>query len=173
MKKIGFMFCFIFLVGTGFAQNSQWYFEKGVKYYKAKNYSLAILYFKKVNELDRGKNSACQFIIGQCYDLAENYTQAFYWYFKAAEKGDAAAQCNLGTCYAGGLGIAKDDAQAVYWYRKAAEQGDGEAQGLLSLCYFEGTGVVKDLELAKFWARQAIVHTNPWMIQLLQELGLQ
>ncbi len=45
------------------------------------------------------------------------------WYRKAAEQGHAAAQNNLGECYAEGVGVEKDPAQAVVWYRKAAEQG--------------------------------------------------
>ena len=37
---------------------------------------------------------------------------------KAAEAGDAAAQCNLGLRYAIGEGVAEDEAEAVKWYRK-------------------------------------------------------
>lgn len=63
---------------------------------------------------------------------------------KAAEKGDAKAQLKLGTAYATGEGIVKDDAQAVAWFRKAAKQGDAKAQVNLGNMVAEGQGVAKD-----------------------------
>jgi len=41
---------------------------------------------------------------------------------KAAARGDAEAQCELGVCYEYGFGVQEDLKQAVVWYRKAAEQ---------------------------------------------------
>src|SRR5689334_23216809 len=38
---------------------------------------------------------------------------------KAAENGDATAQCGLGSCYLNGDGVPKDQAEAVKWFRKA------------------------------------------------------
>ena len=61
-----------------------------------------------------------------------------------AGKGDAAAQFNLGLCYAKGEGVEKDDSRAVTWYRKSAEQGYAEAQLNLARCYYGGEGVAKD-----------------------------
>jgi uncharacterized protein len=72
-----------------------------------------------------------------------------------AEKGDACAQCNLGACYAGGLGVSKDLVEAVKWYRKSAEQGDAVAQWLLGFCYRSGEGVLKDPVEAVKWFRKA------------------
>ncbi len=155
MKKIGLLLCFIFLVGAVFAQDAQSYFDKGKEYYRAKNYSQAIPYFKKANELAGGNNSGCQYNIGLCYDLTGNYTQAVYWYRKAAEQGDAAAQYNLGVRYANGRGVAKDDVQAVYWYRKAAEQGLAIAQYNLGVHYDDGKGVTEDDAQAVYWYRKA------------------
>ena len=54
--------------------------------------------------------------------------QAVFWYRKAAEQGDATAQCYLGCDVRSGHGVEQDDEQAVFWYRKAAEQGDANAQ---------------------------------------------
>ena len=45
-----------------------------------------------------------------------------------AEKGEAAAQFNLGLMYADGNGVIEDNKEAVKWYRKAAEQGYAAAQ---------------------------------------------
>ncbi len=74
---------------------------------------------------------------------------------KAAEQGDAVAQCNLGFCYAEGLGVAKDEEEALQWFRMAAEQGDGVAQNNLGFCYANGQGVPKDEEEALQWFRMA------------------
>ena len=45
-----------------------------------------------------------------------------------ADQGDAVAQTLLGSMYADGQGVPKDDAQAVKWYRLAADQGYAMAQ---------------------------------------------
>jgi len=50
------------------------------------------------------------------------------WYQKAAEQGDAAAQCNVGYLYKEGMGVKKNKKEAVKWLRKAAEQGDNIAK---------------------------------------------
>ena len=68
-----------------------------------------------------------------------------------AEKGNAAAQNNLGLMYANGLGVAKDEVEAVKWYRKAADQGDTDAQLNLGVMYANGRGVAKDEVEAYKW----------------------
>jgi len=72
-----------------------------------------------------------------------------------AEQGNATAQNNLGWCYQGGKGVAKDDAEAVKWYRKAAEQGNAVAQCNLGLMYDHGYGVRIDRSEAVKWFRKA------------------
>ena len=59
------------------------------------------------------------------------FEEQFQQYLKDAQKGNAAAQYNLGVCYQKGLGVSKDMHEAVKWYRKAAEQGDVDAQNVL------------------------------------------
>ena len=44
-------------------------------------------------------------------------------YRQAAAQGYAAAQSNLGSLYAEGRGVARDEAEAVRLYRQAAAQG--------------------------------------------------
>ena len=71
---------------------------------------------------------------------------------KAAERGDAEAQTNLGVCYCiGEVGFPQDYAEAVKWLRLAAEQGYARAQGVLGQCYKEGAGVKQDDVLAYMW----------------------
>ncbi len=50
------------------------------------------------------------------------------WYKKAAAKGDAVAQFNLGSMFEKGEGISRDKSSAINWYRQAARQGHSESQ---------------------------------------------
>jgi TPR repeat protein len=55
-----------------------------------------------------------------------------------ANKGDKAAQYNLGLMYQLGQEVTKDEAKAVKWYIKSAEQGVAEAQYNLGVIYSRG-----------------------------------
>lgn len=57
---------------------------------------------------------------------------------KQAEKGDIAAQLELGNIYREGKGVAKNEATAADWYRKAAEKGSAEANVALGDLYCNG-----------------------------------
>jgi hypothetical protein len=70
---------------------------------------------------------------------------------KAAERGDADAQNNLGASYANGNGVPQNYALAVKWYHKAAKQGNSMAQKNLGVCYFNGQGVLQDFVEAYKW----------------------
>ena len=72
-----------------------------------------------------------------------------------AEKGDAAAQSNLGFMYGKVEGVAKDELEAVKWFRKAADQGNAGAQFNLGNMYYKGRGVEKDYAEAVKWFRLA------------------
>ena len=74
---------------------------------------------------------------------------------KAAEEGDANAQCALGRQHYRGEGVPKNAAQAAIWYRKAAEQGRETAQNVLGYMYEIGDGVSKDAGQAAIWYRKA------------------
>jgi hypothetical protein len=76
-------------------------------------------------------------------------------YRKAAEQGLAAAQNELGLCYAKGLGVEQDLREAVKWFRKAAEQGHADGQYDLAYCYDSGKGVEMDEQEAVKWYRKA------------------
>ena len=54
---------------------------------------------------------------------------------RAAEQGDARAQCNLGVRYYYGEGVPRDYAEELKWYHKAAEQGHARAQFNLGVYY--------------------------------------
>ena len=64
---------------------------------------------------DQGVASA-QYNLGGMYyrgeGVAQDYTQALFWYRKAADQGDAYAQYNLGGMYDRGEGVAQNFVQA-------------------------------------------------------------
>lgn len=85
----------------------------------------------------------------------QDYVEAVKWYRKAAEQGDAYAQCCLGNCYNKGNGVTQDYTEAVKWYRKAAEQGDAKAQFLLGCMCADGVGITQNYNEAVKWLRKA------------------
>ena len=63
-------------------------------------------------------------MFAQGLEVPKDFDKALKWYGKAANQGNAVAQCNLGVIYQNGYGAAKDYDEALKWYRKAAEQGN-------------------------------------------------
>ena len=57
-----------------------------------------------------------------------NYNKAANLYRKAANLGNADAQCRLGYMYTCGVGVSQDYYKAEKWYMKAAAQGHAEAK---------------------------------------------
>lgn len=70
-------------------------------------------------------------------------------YMKAAELGNAEAQCKIGDCYHFGHGVDKDHNKALIWYKKSADQGYAEAIYDLGYCYGYGWGVQNDYKMAE------------------------
>ena len=84
-----------------------------------------------------------------------DYKTALALFTKAANKGDAKAQNNLGAMYDKGQGVPQDYNQAASLYLQAAEQGDAVAQNNLGLMYDKGEGVPQDYKQAVSWFRKA------------------
>ncbi|MDD4060451.1 MAG: tetratricopeptide repeat protein [Kiritimatiellae bacterium] len=62
----------------------------------------------------------------------KNEAEASLWFRKAAEKGYAQAQFEIGYRYEKGNGVEKNEEEAMKWYRKAAEQGHAAAQAQIA-----------------------------------------
>jgi TPR repeat protein len=73
----------------------------------------------------------------------------------AAQQGNAAAQINVGSLLANGMGVSVDYAQAVAWYTKAAEQGNPQGQTDAGFMLASGRGVSQDYKKAAEWFRKA------------------
>jgi hypothetical protein len=85
----------------------------------------------------------------------KNDTEAFKWFTKAAEQGNAQAQCSLGVMYVHGQGVTQDDTEAFKWFTKAAEQGEAGAQANLGLMYAHGRGVARDYKEVLMWVLES------------------
>ncbi|HTZ59384.1 MAG TPA: tetratricopeptide repeat protein [Acidobacteriaceae bacterium] len=99
---------------------------------------------------------AAQGFVKQELELAADYfagrgvpkdlVQAAYWYRKAADHGNPAAQNYLGYLYIAGLGVPRDQVQALRWYGRAALAGLPEAKVNLAALYMRGDGVRQDAQ---------------------------
>ena len=88
----------------------------------------------------------------------------------AGNLGYAPAQGYIGTCYATGWGLEKNDARAVAWWRKAADQGLSGSQFLVGEAYGLGKGVKKDLPLGKSYLELSAAQGLAEAAALLREL---
>ena len=79
---------------------------------------------------------------------------------KAAKKGDAGAQFNLGLAYEHGWGLKADLKEAAQWYARASQQGHAGAQLNLGLMFYQGRGVDKDMKLGVAHFEKAAAHGN-------------
>lgn len=87
---------------------------------------------------------------------AVDYSQALYWYHKAADAGNMYSQNSIGLCYQKGNGVPQSDEQAILWFEQACDNGNPEGAFNLAECYFEGKGIRKDIDQAlKYWSKAA------------------
>jgi hypothetical protein len=100
---------------------------------------------------------------------AQDYAKAVQLWRPLAEQGNATAQYRLGTLYAEGKGVERNDATAFMWMQRAAEQGNADAQYDVGASYVEGVGVKKsESDAAKWFLRAA----NQGMVYAQFNLGL-
>lgn len=85
-----------------------------------------------------------------------DYTQALYWYHKAADAGNMYAMNSIAICYQQGKGVPHDDKLYIEWLKKASNAGNPEGAYNLAECYFSGNGVKKDTDKAlEYWSEAA------------------
>lgn len=110
-------------------------YDDAVLAFESRDYALALdlsLPLAQKNDVD------AMTLLGRVYDEGFNKPQdAFPWFKKAAEQGNAQAQVELAELYDAGEGVAQDTEKAIAWYEKAAAQGHDEAQLALGLHYSE------------------------------------
>ena len=99
-----------------------------------------------------------------------DYARAAHWTRIAADKGVADAMLVMGTLYANGQGVAKNQGEAVKWMRKAAENKSDVGMFVLGALYEQGQGVAKNLPEAKRWYEQAAEKGQPEAMYALGKL---
>ena len=97
-----------------------------------------------------------EFTVEECrsvalkFEEACDWTNRFKWMMKAASKGDAESQNDIGVYYEYGNGVAKNDKEAVKWYKKASQGGSIVALDNLASLYFSSPDfLIWDSEKAK------------------------
>lgn len=88
------------------------------------------------------------------YDEGD-FAKAAELYQVLAERGNAAAQTQLGFLYEYGKGVPQDFKEAAKWYKPAAEQSNAIAQYNLAGLYANGKIGHKDLKAALSWFEKA------------------
>ena len=91
-----------------------------------------------------------------------DYAKALALWQPLADKGNPAAQYQIGTLYAEGNGVQQNDATAAQWFQRAADQGDAAAQYNLGVSFAQGLGVPKDVAAAAKWFRRAADQGMPY-----------
>ena len=137
--------------------------DRGIQAYYRGDYASA---FQTLNPLAELGYPRAQFRIGIMHHLgrgvAVNKAVAEEWIRKAlprvqtaASAGEAWAQADLGSLYADGLVLTKNNQEAIRWFQLAAEQGYAGAQTNLGVMYANGEGVNQDLDEGIKWLRRA------------------
>ncbi|XP_004452658.1 death ligand signal enhancer [Dasypus novemcinctus] len=75
-----------------------------------------------------------------------NYTAAFSYFQKAADRGYSKAQYNVGLCHEHGRGTPRDLSKAVMYYQLAASQGHSLAQYHYARCLLRDPALLRDPE---------------------------
>jgi len=88
--------------------------------------------------------------------MQKDDAEAMKWPQQSANKGNDAAQNNLGAMYSNGRGVVKDDVEALKWFQRAAEQGYPLGQFNVGNAYASGHGAAKDAALSYMWYSLAL-----------------
>lgn len=89
-----------------------------------------------------------------------NLDAALKWLRKAADKGSAEAQYDLGQAYYLGIGLPANAQEATKWWQRSAKNADSAARLDLGEAYFRGYGVARDPKQAVYWWQQAAKQKN-------------
>jgi TPR repeat protein len=88
-------------------------------------------------------------MLGYCYSqgfgVKKDNTEAFKWFLKAAELGNAVGAYNVGDSYYSGSGVEEDGKLAYEWFQKAHDMGSKRGYMGIGQCYLNGIGVEQDV----------------------------
>lgn len=139
------------------------------RYWREKDKGAAVMYYIQAAQ----RSTVAQYELGSFYEYSNKvYSQAFYWYQKAAENGHEDAIAKLGTFYFDGKGdVEKDYAKAYQLAVKSANAGSEYGYCLLGRCYYHGYGVGRDYAEALRWFRKTRLDESRYYIGLCYRNG--
>ncbi len=79
----------------------------------------------RADEADEAYKTGLKYYNGD--GVKQDFIAAMEWFKKAADQGNAEAQCKIGSMYENGDGVKQDFIAALEWFKKAADQGNAEA----------------------------------------------
>jgi hypothetical protein len=85
-----------------------------------------------------------------------DFADAFFWFSKAAARGQVAALNSLGFLYEHGSGVPRSPTRAIECFREAAEHQDARGQMNLGRLYLEGQILTRDPVEACKWFKLAL-----------------
>lgn len=103
----------------------------------------------------------------------QDQAEAFRWYLKAAEQGNAAAQYQVGQMQYQSCGRFSDEKgihKAFDWFMKAAKQGHRKAQMQVGNMYLRGDQTAEDAQQALYWFRKAAEQGHVQAVEMVQQL---
>ena len=86
----------------------------------------------------------------------QDHKKAFYWFKKAADRGDDIAMFRLAIIYSDGLGVKADLTESLDWLKRAVVAGNLDAKVLLAKVYSEGQLIPQNNALAVKLLREAV-----------------
>jgi len=99
-----------------------------------------------------------------------NVDQKYFYAKRAAERGNARAQFDLGLMYAKGEGVVKNERLAFNYFHKAARKNHAEAKFYMGLSFAQGRGVKKQSQLARYWFKLAAKAGHPQAMAYLASI---
>ena len=88
--------------------------------------------------------------------IKQDYQKAFYWFKKAADRGDDIAMFRLALIYSDGLGVTANLQESLNWLKRAVVAGNLDAKVLLAQVYSEGKLVPQNTTIAVKLLREAV-----------------
>ena len=143
--------------------NAKAQFNLGLGYFKGEgvpqDYGEAMHWFGKASE--QGDADAQLHVAWCLEDMQAPQNDVFVACKRAAEMGNAEAQCHLGFWYSEGKhGLEKNVAESSRWFMEAAKRGNDVAQFQMGLRYETGAGVKKNAKEAAKWYMRAASKNN-------------
>lgn len=101
--------------------------------------------------------------------VVRDYSDAAYWFARAAASNNSDAQFMVGYMYARGEGVKKNNNKAIFWYKEATRQGHAGAMFRLGEMYLFGDGIERDIQKGKRLLSESAKKGNNGAVRLLKE----